>query len=74
MKKPKAKKVEKVEKVKDDPYSHINKYIDVMKANKGKRIEIIVTGEGCSAHFIFNSWEHCLLNVADIYSSKEGKF
>tara|TARA_Y100000310_G_scaffold29482_1_gene27959 strand:+ start:77 stop:292 length:216 start_codon:yes stop_codon:yes gene_type:complete len=71
MKKPKAKKVEKV---KDDPYSHINKYIDVMQGNKGKRIEIIITGEGCNSHFIFNSWKHCLIGVAQLYSHKEGSF
>tara|TARA_Y100000310_G_scaffold333247_1_gene410411 strand:+ start:4462 stop:4689 length:228 start_codon:yes stop_codon:yes gene_type:complete len=67
-------KVEKVEKATDDPYSHINKYIDIMKANKGKRIEIIVTGEGCSAHLICNSWDHCLRTVANLYSHKEGVF
>ena len=73
--KPKVKKSSQTipeEKPTNDPYYYINKYIEIMKSNKGKRIEIIVTGEGCDAHFIFNSWKHCLLNVANIYGDKEG--
>ena len=58
----------------DHPYCHINKYIDIMKNSIGKRIEIIVVGDGCSAHFICNSWDHCLRTVASFYSQKEGAF
>ena len=63
-----------------DPYHHINKYIEDMKTNRGKRIEIIVTGSGniedkpYSAHFICNTWKACLLNVASIYAQKESLF
>ena len=63
-----------------DPYHHINKYLKDMQTNKGKRIEIIVTGSGSiddtpyNAHFICNTWKDCLLHIASIYAMKESIF
>ena len=54
-----------------EPYYHIMKYLTDMKSNKGKRIEIFVTGSGSEAHIICNTWKDCLLSVAQIFSMKE---
>tara|TARA_R110000824_G_scaffold175388_1_gene353760 strand:- start:281 stop:520 length:240 start_codon:yes stop_codon:yes gene_type:complete len=54
-----------------EPYHHIEKYIKDMKSNKGKRIELIVTGSGSEAHIICKDWKHTLITVAQLFSLKE---
>ena len=54
-----------------DPYFHVQKYLKDMESNKGKRIEVFVTGSGANAHFICNTWQQCLLIVAQMVARKE---